>query len=129
MKYATGTQISEQETRLEVLRLLVRNGCRNAEAGLNAAKHGVCKFEVAGRKVRMLLPLPDEGPFGTGNERARRWRVLLLLLKAKLEAVDSGISTVQDEFMAHIAMPNGQTAGEIMAPQISEAYQLSEARR
>lgn len=47
---------------------------------------------------------------------------LALVVKAKLEAVESGISTFEQEFMAHIVLPNGQTTGQWMIPQIEAAY-------
>ena len=39
------------------------------------------------------------------QERRRLWRALLLNIKAKLEAVESGISVFDEEFMAHIVLP------------------------
>lgn len=41
---------------------------------------------------------------------------------ARLEAVESGITVFEEEFMAHIVLPNGQTVGEFMTPQIESAY-------
>lgn len=46
--------------------------------------------------------------------------------KAKLEAVEAGISTVEREFFYDIVLPDGRTAGEWMAPQIKEAYQTGQ---
>lgn len=53
----------------------------------------------------------------------QRWRALALVIKAKLEAVEAGITIFEDEFLAHIVLPNGQTAGEYMVPQIEAAYE------
>lgn len=50
------------------------------------------------------------------------WRALALVIKAKLEAVAAGITSVEDEFLAHIVLPNGATVGEWTRPQIAEAY-------
>lgn len=44
------------------------------------------------------------------------------IIKAKLEAIDSGISTVEYEFFYDFVLPNGQTLGEYMAPQVASAY-------
>jgi len=52
----------------------------------------------------------------------QRWRALALAVKAKLEAVESQITSFETEFMAHIVMPNGKTAGEILLPQIEDSY-------
>jgi len=47
---------------------------------------------------------------------------MLLIIKAKLEAVEAGVSTFEEEFMAFIALPDGRTVGDFMAPQIDAAY-------
>jgi hypothetical protein len=52
----------------------------------------------------------------------QRWRALALVIKAKLEAVESGITIFEDEFLAHIVLPDGSTAGDWMRPQIAKAY-------
>jgi hypothetical protein len=51
-----------------------------------------------------------------------RWRALLPIIRAKLEAVESVITTLESEFMANILLPDGGTIGEWLAPQIDEAY-------
>jgi hypothetical protein len=43
------------------------------------------------------------------------------VIKAKLEAVESGISTLEQEFLAQVVTESGRTIGEIIIPQISEA--------
>ena len=44
------------------------------------------------------------------------------MIKAKLEAVESEITCFDDEFMAHIVLPNGDTVSQWLVPQISSAY-------
>jgi len=96
---------------------------------------------MAGRQVKFLLPMPDrnERQFthteATERERSpaqaeaayeqavkQRWRALALVIKAKLEAVESGITEFEDEFMAHIVLPDGTTMGAWARPQIAQAY-------
>ena len=48
---------------------------------------------------------------------------LALVVKAKLEAVQSGIVGFEDEFMAHIVMPDGKTVAEHARPLIASAYE------
>lgn len=60
------------------------------------------------------------------KEGRRRWRCLVIAIKAKLECVESGITTLEDEFMAHIVLPNGQTVGHVMLPQINASYEDGE---
>ena len=49
-----------------------------------------------------------------------------MIIKAKLEAADSGISTIEREFLYDIVLPDGKTVGEYMAPQIEAAYTTGE---
>ena len=55
-----------------------------------------------------------------------RWRALYLIIKAKLEAIEAGISTVEREFFYDVVLPDGRTAGEFLAPQIEAAYETGE---
>ena len=48
---------------------------------------------------------------------------LSAMVKAKLEAVDSGITSFEHEFMAHIVMPDGKTVSDHALPMIAAAYQ------
>ena len=49
-----------------------------------------------------------------------------MVIKAKLEAVTAGISTIETEFLANIVLPDNTTAGEWMLPQIDQAYRTRE---
>lgn len=113
MTYATGTTVSETQSRAQIVALLERVGAVGITCGANAKGNGVVCFTAKGRTVRMLVPMPDwEG------ERRRRWRAVLLVLKAKFEAAASGISTFDDEFLAHIALGNGMTVRQHVAPML-----------
>jgi hypothetical protein len=57
-------------------------------------------------------------------EKRRRWRCLLLSIKAKLETVANGILTFDEEFLANIVVPGtGETVGTWAAPKIAAAYE------
>lgn len=116
MNYARSTAVTEAESRAEIETLLKRSGCDEVVVGLNRAGAGVVCFTRRGRAVRMLLELPENG----SRERPRRWRVLLLVLKAKLEAMDAGISTFDAEFLAFIRLDDGQSAGQFMASRLPQ---------
>jgi hypothetical protein len=102
----------------------------------------VVAFEMHGRRIKFVLPLPDRGSSEfthteTGRlrksldqvERAyeqavkQRWRALALVIKAKLEAVETGITEFDEEFLAHIVLPNGTTVGQFMLPHVATAYE------
>jgi len=92
--------------------------------------------------VRFVLPMPDKSSdefmrTATGRPRRnaqaayaaweqaarQRWRALALVIKAKLEAVESGITSFDEEFLAHLMLPNGNTVGQFMLPQVRQAYE------
>jgi hypothetical protein len=139
MRFAENTSVSVEKSRAEIERLIVRYGATST-AFMNAAGRALIMFEAKNRKVLFELPLPDqeEKRFlfdGRGSRRSadkkieaweqacrQRWRALALVIKAKLEAVDSGITTFEDEFLAHITMPDGQTVGAHVKPTIEQWY-------
>lgn len=57
-----------------------------------------------------------------GKPARQRWRALALAIKAKLEAVETGIATFEEEFLNYIVLPDGVTVGEFIRPQIETAY-------
>jgi hypothetical protein len=89
--------------------------------------------------VRFELPLPsrDERRFTHHSRGLRtatqaealweqacrqRWRALALVIKAKLEAIETGIASFEDEFLAYTMLPSGETVGAWLAPQMDAAY-------
>ena len=136
-KYATNTSVSSELSRLEIEKTLIRYGADNF-AYASAQGKAMIGFTMCERQVRFLLPLPMLGDFNktpTGRARTedsqheaweqacrQRWRALNIVIKAKLEAVECGISVFEDEFMASIVLPDGQTVGGFMRPQIEKAY-------
>ena len=138
-KYAQNTNVSSELSRLEIEKVLIRYGAENFAYATSAGKALIC-FTMWGRQVKFILPLPLKEAFNktpTGRDRSENskieaweqacrqsWRALKLVIQAKLEAVECGISVFEDEFMANIVLPGGDTVGEFMRPQIEEAYKL-----
>jgi hypothetical protein len=126
-----------ERSRHEIERTLQRYGATKFAYGWSNDQ-GVIQFERVNRHIRFTLPLPYRKDFPdhqAGNGRRvsgekeweqacrRAWRALALVIKAKLEAVDAGIVTFEEEFMAQIVLPSGSTVGEFMTPQIERAYE------
>lgn len=136
-QYAKNTNVSSELSRIEIEKVLIRYGAENF-AYATASGKALIGFTMNGRQVKFLLPLPARDEFKytpTGRERTensqyteweqacrQRWRALKLVVQAKLEAVECGISCFEDEFMANIVLPGGQTVGDFMKPQIEQAY-------
>ena len=70
--------------------------------------------------------LRTEAAWNEAYEQAvrQRWRALALVVKAKLEAIEAGITTFEEEFLAYIMLPDGQTVGQWIKPQVDDAYRL-----
>ena len=124
MTYASETRVPAQQTRVEIERTLARYGATGFAYGSEVGR-AMIGFQTKDRRIRFLLPLvpPSRMTEKQADQFIRsRWRALLLSIKAKLEAVESGIETFDEAFMSHIVMPNGQTMAEHTLPYIKEAY-------
>ena len=139
MTYARSTSVLVQNTRNEIEQTLQRYGA-DGFAYATQGNLATVIFAMEKRRIRLILELPDPQEFRYTNHNPRRerstraqqeaheqacrqkWRALLLVVKAKLEAVSAGISTVETEFLANIVLPDNTTAGEWMTPQIDQAY-------
>ena len=136
--YAADTTVSVEKSRAEIDRTLERYGATSF-AYMSTSGRAVIMFEAADRRIRFDLPLPakDERRFthtargertpsvalGAWEQACRqRWRALNLAIKAKLEAVESGIATFENEFLAYVVLPNGTTVGDWSAPALAKAY-------
>lgn len=144
MAYAEKTSVSVSKTKADIEDLIHKAGAGQFVSGYKE-NMAVIGFSLANRQIRFVLPLPDkqEQKFWFTPERRTkrsekqayeaweqacrsRWRSLYLIIKAKLEAVNSGISTIEREFFYDIVLPDGKTVGEFMAPQIETAYKTGE---
>jgi hypothetical protein len=94
-------------------------------------------FRLAGRAIRLDMPMParsdkafthhSRGPRSLSAaddawEQAcrSRWRAVNLLVKAKLEAVALGVSTVEEEFLAATVI-DGRTVWDVMREPVELA--------
>lgn len=138
-KYASETTVSPENSRAEIERTLTRYGASSFMYGWDATR-AVIMFEMNGRRLKFVLPLPDRNEFVRTEVKRQvrsseaqqaafdkavrqRWRALALVIKAKLEAVEAEIAEFEEEFLAHIVLPNGQTVGEFVVPQVRLAYE------
>jgi len=142
-RYAENTSVSSERSRAEIEQTVSRYGASGFMYGWDGGT-AVMAFQMHGRRIRFDLSMPDRSSRDftqteTGRERApaqaakaweqacrQRWRALALVIKAKLEAVESGITEFEEEFLAHIVLPNGNTVGRWMLPQVESAYQSVE---
>lgn len=142
MSFAENTSVPVSKSRAEIESIITKYGATQFASGIDSEKSlAAISFKANDRQIRFVLPLPNitekrfqRSPSGrktyTSDERYKaweqacrqRWRALALAIKAKLEAVACGITEFEDEFLAHIVLPNGQTMGQFARPQIAEWY-------
>lgn len=139
-QFAAQTDVPSERSRAEIDKTLARYKATGFMYGWSE-QGAVIAFEMNGRRIRFDLTLPARNSKefqrtpGRGLMRSsaqieaayeqavrQRWRALALVIKAKLEAVESGISVFEEEFLANIVMPNNQKVGQWMIPQIAQAY-------
>lgn len=138
--YASKTTVDASQSRDEIERTLERYGA-SSFAYSKMETEAVIIFDMHDRRVMFRLPLPARSQFTqteTGRSRKsqnaideayqqavrQRWRALALVIKAKLESIESGIETFDEAFMPHILLPGGkQTISAWMVPQIEKAYE------
>lgn len=122
--YANRTKVPSEQSRMQIESMLKKNGATGFIFG-EIAGSVMLVFEMKDRRLKFIVPMPQMGRGTTENkvkqETKRRFRALLLVLKAKLEAVDSKIVSFESEFLAHIVIKGNETVGEQMIPQIHAA--------
>lgn len=123
MAYVEKTTVPVSKSRIEIKELIRKHGARQFISGHSGNKVMI-GFTAENRQIRFIIEIP-EGKTDKQQEQVerQRWRALLLVIKAKFEAIESGVSCFDNEFMAHIVLPDGQTISEYMLPQIESAYQ------
>lgn len=139
-KYAENTTVSEEQSRAEIERILERYGADTFSYARNKEK-AIITFRAYNRLIRyeVIYPKRDEERFSktpTGRDRSeseaikeyqketrRLWRALALMVKSKLELIETGISSFEREFLANVLLPDGSTVGEWLAPQLEQTYQ------
>ena len=138
-RYAETTSVPVERSKAEIERILQKYGADQFMSGWDSER-AYLAFESHGRQIKFELPMPNQADESfakteTGKKRTKtqqtkaweqacrsRWRALALVIKAKLEAVETGITTFEDEFLAHTMLPNGSLVRDWMQPQIDEAY-------
>jgi hypothetical protein len=143
MSFARDTTVPAERSRQQIEETMRRYG---ADSFFSGWKEGAAYlgFRAQGRYIKFVLALPprddkrfthqkigsrwkartpDRAAAAWEQEGRRMWRALLLVIKAKLEAVASGISTFENEFLANIMLPDQRVLGEVVAPWVKGLYE------
>jgi hypothetical protein len=135
-RYAYGTKVSATDSRGEITGILAKHGVSTMAWGTKPTGDFL-QFEIGGKLYKFSIDRPSmddarESFLSAGKtdwgwrhqadqevaldaEWRRRWRAIVLLIKAKMEFADGGETTVEREFMPYLMLANGQTMADWVA--------------
>jgi len=137
-RYAANTGVSTGQSRDEIERILARFGADQFVYAVGETR-AMLGFRYSGRMIKLCIKMPDKEDFrytpGRHTPRSdtkmfeeweqncrQRWRSLALVIKAKLVAIEDGIASFEDEFLAYTVLPDGSTVGDFTKPQLEQVY-------
>lgn len=133
--YAAKTEVTSDRSRGEIERTLSRYGATHF-GYMSEPGRAIVAFQKDGRQIRFVINLPERtdrefthhsrglrtaaaADAAWESATRQRWRALALVVKAKLEAVESGIAEFDQEFLGYMVLPSGRTVFEEAAPQVN----------
>jgi len=138
MAYAETTTVSVEKSISEIVALIKKAGAARIaqvdEPGSFAMQfflnERMLRFRVQFPSIDDVPKLDHRGYLLSADQRSKkvlqrqrqRARALLLVIKAKLESVESGVETFEEAFLPNIVLPGGETVGDFMLPQVERAY-------
>ncbi|GAB2748522.1 hypothetical protein [Sinomonas soli] len=114
--YVRGASITAAASQSEIQQMLMAHGATGLRWSWEDGKAAIA-FRAGERRFRIVLALPQtadrlpprstpyESPKTPQDVGRQRWRQLSLLIRAKLDAVGSGIATFDQEFLAYMLDP------------------------
>lgn len=141
--YAQGTDVSIIRSIGELEKLVTKHGATGFGYGRDHdTPKSTVVFRIGDRMVRFQVEKPGVDEFRrtptnllrsldaatklADAEEKRRWRSLVLVVKALLVGVADGVISLSDAFLPYSLLPNGATVGEWAAPQLDTAYATAE---
>lgn len=116
-RYAKSTNVPISRSKSQIEDTLLRYGIIEFGMGVSPRGDGII-FKQEGRMYRINVPNPNIKDFSTDAKyeqaRRQRWRIKLLSLKGKLEEIEAGLESFDDQFLAHMVLPDGSTVGDFM---------------
>ena len=149
MAYAATTSVPVARSRAEIEQLLSSTSARSSWRGSITTRTGrqcssrrttassssrlTCRIRATRSTRKMQNRYAQRTAAGIAKvveqEERTKWRALLLVIKAKLEAVESNIATFEDEFLAHVLLPNQQTVAQFIGPTVDQIYKTGRMPR
>lgn len=134
MAYGKDTDVSFERSIAEIVQMVDKAGAD--EIGqLQERERFAIQFTLEKRMVRFRVAFPSaaEVNAATGPRqdpskveaqmRRQRGRALMLVIKAKLESVESGVETFEQAFLSNVVLADGATVYERAAGAIASEYE------
>ena len=140
MSYASNTQVSEDRSRIQIERMILKYGA-DEFGTLTRKGEALVAFKYKEYRIQMSVPLPDKNDerftvtpsgrkrrsevqaFGEWEKEVRRrWRSMCLVIKALLVGVEDEVLTFEQAFMPYIIV-GGLTVSERILPLLAKAIE------
>lgn len=135
MAFAENTKVPLEQSIAEILGMVRKAGAQQLGQWQDHDRY-VIGFTLAERNMRFTVPLVThwDGPTKGGNGREidvkarieqmnrQKGRALMLVIKAKLESVESGVESFEEAFLANIVTHGGQTVYDHIREPLSLQY-------
>lgn len=136
-RYAENTRVAASKTVNDILATLVKSGI-DEFAQMNTHTGTTILFKFDGVNYKVQLPYPDPNDISITHtpqgrlrnksdqnaffqkELDRRMRAFLLVIKAKLVAVEEGIVSFESEFLSYAIMSDGKTMLDHATPALEQ---------
>lgn len=116
-RYAKNTSVPISRSKAQIEDTLLRYDITEFGMGVSPRGDGII-FKKDGKVYKINVPNPNRDDYSTEikyeQARRQRWRILLISIKAKLEEIEAGLISFDDQFLAYMALPNGTTVGDFM---------------
>jgi len=141
--FAEDTKVPVSKTRAEIEDLLRKHGVESTGT-LWLKDKGIVAFQHERRVFRFQVELPKleefafhpkrreyDEPKARNPEQQRdaweqacrsKWRSILLIIKARLVAIEAGAETWESAFLFHVVTPNGEQLGPSIVEKLERAY-------
>ncbi|HET9613733.1 MAG TPA: hypothetical protein VFP22_02880 [Candidatus Limnocylindrales bacterium] len=127
-RYAEGTKVAVESSQGELAGILTKHGVkkqgwmREEDKDTLFFELGGCQYRLDIKKptmadVRKLYPNAYDYAAKLDAEWRRRWRANVLLLKAKLEFIEGGDTTLDQELLPYRVLKDGRTLLEAIAAE------------
>ena len=116
-RYAAATTVPVSRSRDELQTLVERVGA--SDFGYRSGESGTA-IMFRRERISYLVRIPNP-PDGDRQAERSIWRAFVLLLKAKVIAIEEEITTFEETFLAYTLVGQGVTLAEQYIPGLKEA--------